>query len=465
MLAQEISFSKDFPFDSSSSLTMIPQKMILSADNNLYIAGSYQRSINDGSSNIFAMKTTLNGDIIWSKTFQWPRVACLNDCFERDGKITLTSLIETKIGKYDYSVLQVNTLSKDGDSLYQYIDTTKQTLPYIFGEIVEYNQEIVSIASRTTSYPILGILRFELDGKFKTKIEIDSLDYPNFLSIGNQNTCVLNDGTIGFSFGSLNKDNTAPIRYLVFDSSFKKIREFETNTSGNNLNASTAGHLYKTKSGFYILTGYAQNYTNGYNSVVRMVDSTGKLMWEDTLKGETYFTESIIEDINNNIILVGSKFNKKEEGGSTLLNYNYLGCYSHQGKRLFHYTWGDSTIYQHLNSVCVDGNNNVIVSGGNKKNIYFARISNTTGLEDNLLKENLSLSVYPNPAEDYIEISNPSALESEATVDLYVFNAYGGRVIGLKASSNGKIKIVVSGLLPGVYFVRVGEKVCRFLKI
>jgi len=72
------------------------------------------------------------------------------------------------------------------------------------------------------------------------------------------------------------------------------------------------------------------------------------------------------------------------------------------------------------------------------------------GIADNEME---SISVYPNPAHDYIRVETQS-MTSAQTIDLY-------NVTGQKVLSSNEKEINVSGLEPGVYFVRIncGENI------
>ena len=94
-------------------------------------------------------------------------------------------------------------------------------------------------------------------------------------------------------------------------------------------------------------------------------------------------------------------------------------------------------------------------------------------------------SIFPNPGTDYIEISySPSrkrglgGVSDELPVKIY--NVFGQEVnltpplskLGEGENNplyppflRGNLKIDVSGLPPGLYFVKVGERVGQFVKI
>jgi hypothetical protein len=98
-----------------------------------------------------------------------------------------------------------------------------------------------------------------------------------------------------------------------------------------------------------------------------------------------------------------------------------------------------------------------------------------TGVEDNEKNKDI-FSISPNPAGEYIEISNlnkglqPLVIEQE----IKIFNLLGECVLSTGGaggthpfvpSQEGKIRIDVSSLPAGLYFVRVGNWMGRFVKI
>ncbi len=76
------------------------------------------------------------------------------------------------------------------------------------------------------------------------------------------------------------------------------------------------------------------------------------------------------------------------------------------------------------------------------------------------------LIISPNPAEDYIEISVGSR-HAFTNTDIRIFNVFGEILKNLSPSlSEGEgVRIDLTGLPSGVYFVRVGGKVGKFVKL
>ena len=78
-------------------------------------------------------------------------------------------------------------------------------------------------------------------------------------------------------------------------------------------------------------------------------------------------------------------------------------------------------------------------------------------------------SIVPNPAEDFIEISEGT---QHAVSEICIFNVFGEELLKSSVSNNSQfsipnsqLRINVSDLPSGVYFVRVGSKVRKFVKI
>jgi hypothetical protein len=101
---------------------------------------------------------------------------------------------------------------------------------------------------------------------------------------------------------------------------------------------------------------------------------------------------------------------------------------------------------------------------------HYSENCNYTGVEDNLIR-NKSVSVYPNPAQDYIELSYPPL--ERGSVGVAQFRIY--NILGIEFTTpslrdtppcqGGEIiRLDISQLAPGVYFVRVGDKVQKFIK-
>ncbi|MFM2195136.1 MAG: hypothetical protein RL092_736, partial [Bacteroidota bacterium] len=84
-----------------------------------------------------------------------------------------------------------------------------------------------------------------------------------------------------------------------------------------------------------------------------------------------------------------------------------------------------------------------------------ANVTTTVGIEE--LASNTAINVYPNPANDFLNVAY--AIENNAVVAIDVVNMIGERVIsqyvGSQASGNYSTRVDVSDLAAGIYMVNV----------
>jgi hypothetical protein len=82
-----------------------------------------------------------------------------------------------------------------------------------------------------------------------------------------------------------------------------------------------------------------------------------------------------------------------------------------------------------------------------------------------------NIRISPNPATDYIELSASSVILSKAkNPDIYIFDLLGieqstPNLTPTLSEGEGAVRLDVSSLSPGVYFVRVGDVVRKFVKM
>ena len=106
----------------------------------------------------------------------------------------------------------------------------------------------------------------------------------------------------------------------------------------------------------------------------------------------------------------------------------------------------------------------VVGSGGDDfGNFESVSFSNASLSSNNFALE--SISVYPNPTKDVLNISIPSELGSNITYDIY---NYLGQIVTKSTSSNSNFSINTSSYSTGVYFIKLqteaGTKTVRFIK-
>jgi hypothetical protein len=105
------------------------------------------------------------------------------------------------------------------------------------------------------------------------------------------------------------------------------------------------------------------------------------------------------------------------------------------------------------------------ISGRGKwSDVWMFRTSNFSDVEETYGK---IVYISPNPATDFIEINCRGEVTSPLQSDVRIYDVYGQRVnLTPTLSILGEgVRIDVSGLSPGMYFVRIGDKVGKFVKL
>lgn len=69
------------------------------------------------------------------------------------------------------------------------------------------------------------------------------------------------------------------------------------------------------------------------------------------------------------------------------------------------------------------------------------------------------LSIYPNPANNFITIDNINSKE------ISIIDIHGQEIINVNSNHKNKISIDISKLAPSVYFVKIGSRIYKFIKI
>jgi hypothetical protein len=96
---------------------------------------------------------------------------------------------------------------------------------------------------------------------------------------------------------------------------------------------------------------------------------------------------------------------------------------------------------------------------------WLIKLSSITSVEE--IAEGSDILLIPNPATDFIEINCRGEVTSPLRSDVRIYNVFGQSINptpALPASRQG-VRIDVTGLVPGVYFVRIGDKVKKFVKM
>jgi hypothetical protein len=87
-----------------------------------------------------------------------------------------------------------------------------------------------------------------------------------------------------------------------------------------------------------------------------------------------------------------------------------------------------------------------------------------TSVEDNV-NQQIDSPIFPNPASDLIEITYPPLERGSGGVNIKIYNIFGQTVLSVGTIHELPLRIDVSTLLPGMYFVRIGDRVSKFVKL
>jgi hypothetical protein len=95
-----------------------------------------------------------------------------------------------------------------------------------------------------------------------------------------------------------------------------------------------------------------------------------------------------------------------------------------------------------------------------------------TSINIDAVPNQLSLSISPNPASDYIIINVGAGSKPALMDEIEIFNIFGEKTTPSNLSGltpliakEGNFKIDVSNLSPGVYFIRIGDRFEKFIKL
>ncbi len=94
-------------------------------------------------------------------------------------------------------------------------------------------------------------------------------------------------------------------------------------------------------------------------------------------------------------------------------------------------------------------------------------LNNETYVEENYTKE-AQIKIYPNPASEYIDISNiANAVNGRVNpaVDIKIYNFLGEKIMEVETGLRTVSTVDISMLPPGIYFVKIGEVSQKFIKL
>lgn len=253
----------------------------------------------------------------------------------------------------------------------------------------------------------------------------------------------------------------------------------------------SAGNVYldgHTGSDGVIATPGAFQTTRGgsYDAFLAKFDGTGTRIWGTYYGGTGQERASACTvDSNNNIIVAGYTYSAENIASSNAFQTVYGGNqdvfavkFDNNGNRIWgSYFGGDGDDFGAFCSSDAEGNiyltghtnstSNISTTGafqtgsGGSMDAFLVKISDADlGVNNASLK---SLTIYPNPATDYIYIKNPQNIKIS---NLEIYSVDGKRILSQNQIQNEKIE--VSKLREGLYILRLqtneGDQNLKFIK-
>jgi WD40 repeat protein len=191
--------------------------------------------------------------------------------------------------------------------------------------------------------------------------------------------------------------------------------------------------------------------TDGYTRIINSDDFTETNKIQVVLD-TNYSPISSVVSIDNKFIAVGDNFS-----GINIYKVN-------SDENLFTLQF-DGIKFNKINSVYFSDNNEYIAYCTVDGKLGLFRIDNTSSVDENV--DYSAINVYPNPASDYIEISLNKGLKPlvQYGVDIQIFDMLGVIVLSVEQTSPSIHKIDISNLAPGIYFIKIGNRVAKFVKM
>lgn len=143
--------------------------------------------------------------------------------------------------------------------------------------------------------------------------------------------------------------------------------QWETRYAGSGSNNDNLSDMHVDASGNIYVTGSSFNGTN-FDIVTRKYDNNGTVLWTATFNGDGNGTDvpsSLAVDANGNVFVTGYSYRGGTNYDITTIKYTSAGAQSWQA-----YSGNGTSAFDEGRAITVDGNNDVIVTGG---------VQNTTG--------------------------------------------------------------------------------------
>jgi len=286
-----------------------------------------------------------------------------------------------------------------------------------------------------------------------------------FLGTGTSTTSITPSITTSYTIdawgGPSSVDGTCPfITNAVFTQSVV------ANNASISVNSGT--YCAGSSASFTIIPSGAVSYTySGGSSIVNPTTTTNYTVTGTNSVGcVATAISTVVAGATTTINAISSSTNNLCAG-----NYTSIYISSYSGPTISTYTWSNGTnafsIYVNptvTTTYTVLATNNV---GCSSSGTVTQIVSNCSTVGINEIDNNNTISIYPNPANDFMTIEVTELVEVADATTIYIINALGEMVLTEKVTSSNTT-LNTSNLTNGIYFIKVesknGSAIKKFIK-
>ncbi len=493
---------------------------------NVYTCGRVLNSgfINDtipyttyGGYDIFIAKYNCHGDLLW---YQTAGSASFGDearslLLDSAGNIFITGRVISIISSSrcnflgtllgDVADMFICKLDPNGNLIWLKTGGNSLTHLVSIGEFMKFdrngNLSIEYFSSAGLLFPGFNIINGRHVGTFRISdgVMIKDVPFNNYVPITDFDVDSLNNY---YLIGTLSQDSavmgTQSIYHINPNRTYPEMFLFKLDSSGNtvwlrnfgdpiNPQFLKGGGIIHQKDGTIIISSSSQNGINydGHFSnntannfaqypMVAKLDSLGQFLWVTNpiiqFTGESFRGLAIRS--NGNILFSGFFTGAATFGSSTLSSTPptdlFLGEVSNSGQILNGIQFTTASTSEKINSIVVDGNDDVYVAGafdgtltlagqtyicqGGNGDCFFAKYGSTcvTGLNNTTAVES-QISISPNPVTNFINLKS----ELYSIINITIYNTLGQAIIIKDNLLSKNVQLDLTDLNAGIYVVNV----------
>ncbi len=422
LLSQALVFEKSYDFSYDDSFN----DLVATSDSGFILVGGTM--VSAYIANMLIIKTDANGDMEWSKIYGADSSCQANRIIHTmDGNY----LIAGSYGTQAY-LLKINAL---GDSIWskifpsEYGSTCKDVVDLQNSDLLLIQEIFLLPAASNIIYAdSVGNIYWTIPASANESKTIHLVsDYEFYVAGFN--------GIVNYTHYILTKYDI--LGNVVLNKVF---------TSFNGVNLCST--IYND--GIYMAGMHEYSSDESYCANIMKSNFEGQLVWENIyFEGEYSFVTSVIHLDEDQILACGSynddifilRINSEGDSIKSLLFNNFdiqrANTMLHHDDHLFiagyHFNWGE---------------------GGDA---YFIKLHSdtlSTGIVNPNVIQESALVIFPNPAKDKLHIEIPLGFRNQE-IELVIMDMKGNIIIRSKNKKEGKLKLDISGLKHGLYFISV----------